>query len=174
MSRKVQFDTPNEPTINASIMDCGPWPLISGRRDPNMTLIQRKMVKIMAYLGINVYLKLATDKEKIVNAMLLTAQGHQISVDPPRLQDLDRERLILQKNMGELWLFLLKLPGNFEHLHPDGSKFMDILENIDEFDLPDEVGPIAVVELDTRDNRLPRPGERGGRSMVYRLTICLE
>ena len=53
----------------------------------------------------------------------------------------------LEADMLAMWNFLYESAANFENVYPDGAAFIAKLSGIDDFDLEDDITPIADVVM---------------------------
>ena len=133
------------------------WLENESNRDPNMKVGEQKLIKIFAYLGLNVYLFLKRQKsdEEILYRHLrlrrFPPNESRIGFDEFHrtcdecMVDAVRKINRLETQMADIWNFLYELPANFERLSPDGTRFIGKLADMDESDLEDDVTPIADV-----------------------------
>lgn len=138
------------------------WIDISGERDPNMTTKERKILRIFAYLGLNVYLFLVSEKRKLKNIYqrlrLLQPPPHESRNNTVEFyRSRDRQMTIAarklsscERKMYAIWNYLFDVPANFENPHPDGTEFINLLTSADVTDSSEdeeEVTPIANVSV---------------------------
>ena len=155
MTRMVSFDIP-EPVDtdnwNPSRMT---WIFYSGLRDPNMSKSERKMLRLIAYLGLEVYKDWKEERNQAIearNAVLNSGEFSRAYQFEPfeignRVVDINRLLSNMELRLSKLHKFLFSLAGNFEELHPMGTRFIEQLEELN-FQSIQELVPIAVINLD--------------------------
>ena len=134
-----------------------------GVRDPSLTTVQRKMIRIWAYLGLEVFKDMKKDHKYlsetenelliqlrmriIENRMSTVVDRDAITVAVNKLEECRNVIESLEDTLEKHWLFLFRLPANFERIQTDGSDFlMRLLEADPQRGL--EVGPIAMISTD--------------------------
>ena len=162
MSRQVTFANIEAQSSSNDLVER--QAALEGLRDPTMTTKQRKLVRILAHLGLETYKDMVKDQEKIKNALVQIGEELGISSDDESEVDVTlrlygqngiverQQRLFnilgsLRETLDSHWKFLFKLPANFERFDPDGIKFLSDLMELDP-NKEVEVGPIALISMD--------------------------
>ena len=152
----------NDENGGISVVD---WVEFSGERDPNMTNLERKLVKSLAYLGLKVYLYMGQEKQRLKNiysrlrllqppthdSWNFTAQEEFCRTRNLQITNASRRLAKCEHDMYAMWNYLFDLPANFERLHPDGSNFILALTEADgvgdSSSSEEEEAPIADVSV---------------------------
>ena len=155
MTKSVRFDLVQNSEQDSNTA----WTRFSGTRNPDLSVNQRKMIRIFAYLGMNVYLYLNERKRRAFQLYqslhlhrLRQNESRNTTVEFCRIID-DRMQLEarkfddLQAKMTSIWNYLLKLAIDFEHIHPDGTDFVRLLAGIDDSEVGDDVTPVANISV---------------------------
>ena len=141
------------------------WLEASGKRDESMTVDQRKILKILAYLGLDIYLFMGRERRKIkdihhrLRLCLLQTPTHEsrnnteefnrIRAISRAMGDASDKMLRYAHDMFALWSYLFDLAANFEDVHTDGSEFINKLIEADGPTLSDfegdEEAPVAEI-----------------------------
>ena len=155
MERSVRFNIPDAENDDQEFE----WVQYSGTREADLTVKQRKLIRIFAYLGMNVYLYLNGQKEdasrlyRSLHLLRLRQNDSRNStiefcrINDDRMQIEQRSINEITERMVVIWNYLFDLAINFENIHPDGTEFIKRLVEVDDADAGDDVTPIADISV---------------------------
>ena len=128
-------------------MEMNGWIRADRIRDPNMAQSERKLVRIIGYLGITVYEDMLKDRDDLKQRLTDMMERPEFRFGGefrPQVLRLAAILESLEQSLRKIWTFLFSLAGNFENLHPMGSDFVTKLHEID-FERENEEPPIAFI-----------------------------